>query len=244
MAVDGGGTDVRALVFDVFGTVVDWHGSIVEEGARLGAARGLAVDWARFANVWRGRYAGDGARAARRSALDPARRAALEETLAEFGIATLGEADKAAFNRVWHRLRPWPDSVAGLTRCGRGSRWRPSPTATSRCWSTWRSTAGCRGTASSRRGLTSPDPAVYRLAPELLDLPPERVMMVAAHGGDLRAARAVGLRTAFVTRPLEFGPDGRPERTPDPACDLVAADFLDLARQLGAYAVGGGPISW
>lgn len=241
MAVDGGGTDVRALVFDVFGTVVDWHGSIVEEGARLGEARGLAVDWARFANVWRGRYEPVMERVRRGdlpwTRLDALHRGMLEETLAEFGIATLGEADKAAFNRVWHRLRPWPDSVAGLTQLRARFTLATLSNGNVALLVNMAKHGGlpwdCILSAELARAY-KPDPAVYRLAPELLDLPPERVMMVAAHGGDLRAARAVGLRTAFVTRPLEFGPDGRPDLTPDPACGLVAADFLDLARQLGA----------
>lgn len=241
MAAGGGAAGVQALVFDVFGTVVDWHGSIVEEGARLGAARGLAVDWARFANAWRGRYEPAMERVRRGglpwTRLDALHRTMLEETLAEFGIATLGAADKAALNRVWHRLRPWPDSVAGLIRLRARFTLATLSNGNVALLVNMAKHAGlpwdCILSAELARAY-KPDPAVYRLAHELLDLSPEQVMMVAAHGGDLRAARAAGLRTAFVTRPLEFGPDATPDLTADPACDLVTTDFLDLARQLGA----------
>lgn len=245
MAVDGGGTDVRALVFDVFGTVVDWHGSIVEEGTRLGAARGLAVDWARFANAWRGRYEPAMERVRRGdlpwTRLDALHRAMLEETLAEFGIATLGEADKAAFNRVWHRLRPWPDSVAGLTRLRARFTLATLSNGNVALLVNMAKHGGlpwdCILSAELARAY-KPDPAVYRMAADLLGLRPDEVMMVAAHPDDLRAARAQGLRTAFVPRPLEFGraPGGSstPDVLPDPTFDVVATDFLDLAHRLGA----------
>lgn len=234
----------KALVFDVFGTVVDWRASVIREGEELGRKEGIEVDWATFADAWRGRYAPSMDRVRRGeipwTKLDDLHRASLEELLAEFGVHGLSENEKDHFNRAWHRLEPWPDAVEGLTRLK--SRYIIAPLSNGN--------VSLLTNLAKRAGLPwdlifsaelvrhyKPDPETYLSVPELLDLEPEQVMMVAAHPDDLRAARRCGLLTAYVPRPLEFGPGGEAE-PPDPACDLMAADFLELeasaARSLPA----------
>lgn len=230
---------VRALAFDVFGTVVDWRGSIIAEGERLNRTRGLTVDWASFADAWRGRYAPSMARVRRGDLpwtnLDGLHRLALDELLPTFGVSGLDEAEVDRLHRVWHRLRPWPDSVAGLTRLR--ERFILGTLSNGNVALLVNMAKGARLpwnvilSAELVRAY-KPDPVVYRSAADLLGLRPNQVMLVAAHQQDLRAAGAIGLRTAFVARPMEFGPDNPPDLTPDPAFDLVAADFLDLAQQL------------
>ena len=230
---------VRALVFDVFGTVVDWRGSIIAEGERLNRERNLAVDWARLADAWRGQYRPSMARVARGEVpwanLDALHRRSLDELRPAFGLAGLDEAATDDLNRVWHRLRPWPDSVAGMARLRARHILGTLSNGNVALLVNMAKGAGLPWDVIFSAELVrayKPDPIVYRSAADLLGLRPEQVMLVAAHQQDLRAAGAVGLRTAFVTRPLEFGPDNPPDLTPDPAFDLVATDFLDLARQL------------
>jgi 2-haloacid dehalogenase len=236
------GDEVKALVFDVFGTVVDWRGSVIREGEELARAKGLAVDWPRFADEWRREGYVAGMERIRRGELpwmkvDRLHRLKLDELLVEYRISGLDEAEIAHFNRVWHRLSPWPDSVSGLARLK--ERFIISPLSNG-------DLALLTNMAKARKlpwdcilsselfGAFKPDPRVYRGAADLLDLPPAALLMVAAHVGDLRAAQSVGLRTAFVPRPREWGPGGPVEPSPDPTFDLVAADFVDLAAQLGA----------
>jgi 2-haloacid dehalogenase len=232
----------QALVFDVFGTVVDWRGSIAAEGARLAREWGLAapIDWATFADAWRRRYRPSMERVARGelpwTTLDGLHRRSLEETLAEFGLAGLAEAQLAHLTTVWHRLAPWPDSVAGLARLRRRCIVATLSNGNVALLVHMARRAGlpwdCILSAELFRAY-KPVPRVYRGAADLLGLTPDQVMLVAAHQDDLRAAQRVGLRAAFVPRPLEFGPQGAPDPTPDPAFDYVATDVLDLARQLG-----------
>jgi 2-haloacid dehalogenase len=236
------GDEVKALVFDVFGTVVDWRGSVIREGEELARAKGLAVDWPRFADEWRREGYVAGMERVRRGELpwmkvDRLHRLKLDELLATYQVGGLDEAEIAHFNRVWHRLSPWPDSVSGLARLK--ERFIISPLSNG-------DLALLTNMAKARKlpwdcilsselfGAFKPDPRVYRGAADLLDLPPAALLMVAAHVGDLRAAQSVGLRTAFVPRPREWGPGGPVEPSPDPTFDLVAADFVDLAAQLGA----------
>ncbi|MDQ2695237.1 MAG: haloacid dehalogenase type II [Pseudomonadota bacterium] len=232
---------IRALTFDVFGTVVDWRGSIVREGEALAAARGLTVDWGRFADAWRAGYAPamDRVRHADLpwTRLDPLHRMILDRLLEEFRIAGLTEAEKDHFNRAWHRLAPWPDAVAGLARLRRRyivATLSNGPVALLVNMARHAGLAWDCILSAELSGHYKPDPQVYRMAVNLLDLPPAQVLMVAAHKDDLRAARREGLRTAFVRRPLEHGPEGRPDLAPDPAFDIVADDFHDLAQRLGA----------
>jgi 2-haloacid dehalogenase len=235
MTVDG----VQALVCDVFGTVVDYRATIIREGAALNRAKGLNVDWARFADEWRGRYRPSMDRVRRGELpwtnLDGLHRLSLDELLREFDVRGLSADETEHLNRVWHRLDPWPDSVPGLTRLKTRFVIAPLSNGNLALLTNMGKHAGlpwdCILSAELVRHY-KPDPEAYRSAPELLGLRPEQVMMVAAHQGDLRAARQEGLKTGFVMRPLEFGPQRIPDLTPDPDFDVVTGDFLDLARQL------------
>ena len=237
---------LRALTFDVFGTVVDWYGTLVEEGEALGRRLGLEVDWDELARAWRGRYrpAMDRVRHGElpRMGFDALHRMTLEEVLSERGIELPAE-ELDEYAQVWHRLRPWPDAVAGLERL-----------ADSYVLATLSNGGVGLLTEIAKRGRLAfdcilsgelwgtykPDPAVYLGAAQLLDLVPEQLMMVAAHAYDLKAARELGLRVAFVERPLEYGPRAEhPDLPPDPSFELVARDLEDLAAQLG-----GRPPAW
>jgi 2-haloacid dehalogenase len=239
MADDRAMTPIKALTFDVFGTVVDWRGSIIREGARLNAAKGLEVDWAQFADAWRGEYAPSMDRVRRGelpwTSLDALHRMSLDPLLVAFGIDGLTEGETADLSRVWHRLNPWPDSVAGLARLRERFIVATLSNGSVALLVDLARFAGlgwdCILSAELARAY-KPDPIVYRTAVALLDCAPDEVLMVAAHAADLRAARAVGLRTAYVPRPLEWGPDRALEPYTVGEFDLVASDFLDLARQL------------
>lgn len=232
---------VEALVFDVFGTVVDWRGSIVAEGEGINRAKALNVDWGAVADAWRGRYQPSMRRVMSGEVpwanLDALHRASLEEVLREFGIDAFSEAEKADLNRVWHRLRPWPDAVEGLTRLKHRYIIAPLSNGNVALLTEMAKTAGLPWDLILSAELArayKPDPRAYLTAVELLMRRPEQVMMVAAHQDDLRAAQSQGLQAGFVRRPLEFGPERRPDQTADPSFAVVASDFLDLARQLGA----------
>lgn len=232
---------VKALAFDVFGTVVDWRGTIIREGQALNATKDLSIDWAAFADAWRARYRPNMDRVARGElpwmSLDALHRRALDEVLAHFGVTTLSEDEKQRLNRVWHRLDPWPDAVPGLTRLRRAyilatlSNGNVALLVNMARRSTlpW----DCILSAELVRAY-KPDPRVYRMAHELLALAPDEVLLVAAHPADLRAARASGLRTAYIPRPLEHGPTTLPEPVQPGEFDVAARDFGDLAGQLGA----------
>ncbi len=234
-------SQVKALVFDVFGTVVDWRSSIAGEGRKLGQEKGITADWEAFADAWRGKYQPFMAKV--RSGelpwtkLDELHRMALEEVLAEFGITNLTEDDKSDFNRAWHRLNPWPDSVPGLYRLKGKFILGTMSNGNLALMTNMAKFAGLPWDCILGAELAKaykPDPKTYLTGAELLDLPPEQVMMVAAHQSDLLAAQKVGLKTAFVPRPLERGPGNTPDHTPDPSFDYVASDFVNLASQLGA----------
>ncbi len=227
--------DIRALTFDIFGTVVDWYGSIAAEVVRLG----LRTDGGRFALDWRAGYQ-PAMQEVRSGALpwtniDGLHRRILDRVLVAHGIA-LPEAEVAAFNRVWHRLDPWPDSAAGLARLkARYVLATLSNGNVSLLVDLARHGRLPFDTVFSAELFNhyKPDPEVYLGAARLLDLVPAQVMMVAAHPSDLRAAAACGLRTAYVKRPNEKGPGGALEPSRAGEFDITADDFLDLARQLG-----------
>ena len=232
---------LRALAFDVFGTVVDWRGSILREGPMLSAAKGLRVDWPAFADAWRGGYvpAMDRTRAAGSAwaDIDTLHRQILDALLPRFGLQALSEAELAELNRVWHRLMPWPDAVGGLNRL-RGR--YPISTLSNGNVSLLMNMARNAGLpwdcvlSGELIRKYKPDPEVYLMAARLLGCAPHELMLVAAHPSDLQGAQACGLRTAYVHRALEFGPDAPPRTARPEGFDLVAADFLDLAAQLGA----------
>jgi 2-haloacid dehalogenase len=233
-------SNLKALVFDVFGTVVDWRSTIVREGEELGRKKNLDVDWAAFADAWRSRYAPSMNRVRcgeiAWTNLDALHRASLEELLIEFGIENMSEEERDHLNRVWHRLEPWPDAVEGLTRLKERHVIAPLSNGNVALLVNMAKRAGLPWDLILSSELVrhyKPDLETYLSAPELLDLRPGRVMMVAAHPDDLRAAQKHGLKTAYVPRPLEFGP-GRNADPPDPSFDLVADDFIELAEKLGA----------
>src|ERR1700689_3118358 len=203
---------VKALVFDTFGTVVDWRGSIIEEGRAWEKTKGITVDWARFADRWRAGYAPSMDQVRKGDMpwtnLDHLHRALLEDLLTEFHIEGLSEEEKDHWNRVWHRLKPWPDSVAGLTRLKKKYTIAPLSNGNVALLADMAKHAGIPWDLILSAELArhyKPDREAYLIAVELLGLKPEEVTMVAAHRGDLEAARRCGLRTAFLHRPDEFG---------------------------------------
>jgi 2-haloacid dehalogenase len=234
---------VQMLVFDTFGTVVDWRSGIIAEGEALGRAKDLKVDWAKFADAWRAGY-GPSMNRVRRgelpwTKLDRLHRMVLDELLVNFKIEGLTEEEKRHLNLAWHRLKPWPDAVTGLTRLRK--RFVIAPLSNGNVslltnmakhgnipWDCIMSTELVR--------RYKPDRETYLMPGEFFDLETASVMMVAAHTGDLESAKALGLRTAYVHRPLEFGRD-RPDRTPQlpPAgqFDFLCNDFRELATRLG-----------
>lgn len=226
----------KVLAFDVFGTVVDWHGSIVREVSALR----LPVDPGQFAIAWRAGYRPAMARV--RSGelgwtkIDDLHRMILDDILVKFGLEDMDEAMRRHLNLVWHRLDPWPDAVEGLRRLK--SKFTICTLSNGNL--------GLLADMAKRAGLPwdlilsaevfrhyKPDPEAYLGVCEVFDVTPPEMMLVAAHQDDLAAARACGCRAAYVERRFEFGPTLPKDVSPDPANDWHATDFLDLARQLG-----------
>lgn len=225
----------RVLAFDIFGTVVDWHGSIVREMRE----RHPQVDADAFALAWRAGYQP----AMRRvmsgelgwTLIDALHRMILDELLPRFGLAHLDEAQRRDLNLVWHRLDPWPDAVRGLTRLksrvtictlSNGNLGLLTDMA-KRAGLPW----DCILSAEVFRAY-KPDPATYLGVARVFDLEPQQVMLVAAHHDDLAGARACGLQTAYIERPLEFGAARPKDVSPQPANDWHARDLEHLAELL------------
>jgi len=227
----------RVLAFAVFGTVVDWHGSIRREVEALG----LGVDGGAFALAWRAGYQP----AMRRvmsgelgwTLIDDLHRMILEQVLEQFGIRHLSEAEKRHLNKVWHRLDPWPDVVQGLTRLKVRYTICSLSNGNLGLLTNMAKHAGlpwdCVLSAEVFRAY-KPDPSVYLGVARVFDVAPAAVMLVAAHQDDLAAARACGLQTAYVERAAEFGANRLKDVSPVAANTLHARDFLDLADQLAA----------
>ncbi len=233
--------DIRALAFDVFGTVVDWRGSIVREGELLSATKGLKVDWPAFADAWRAGYkpAMDSTRGegAAWVDIDSLHRRILDSLLPRFGLQGLRADELDHLNRVWHRLMPWPDTVSGLNRLR--ARF-PISTLSNGNVSLLMNMARNAGLpwdcvlSGELIHKYKPDLEVYLMAARLLGVAPAQLMLVAAHPSDLAGAQRAGLRTAYVKRPLEYGAGVPGEPVGDLVFDLTATDFLDLAAKLGA----------
>ena len=231
---------IRALAFDVFGTVVDWRGSLIREGELLAKRKGVKADWAAFADAWRAGYhpAMDRVRKGDLpwTHIDRLHRMILDTLLPKFSLTGLDEGEIEDLNRAWHRLTPWPDAVPGLNRL-RGR--HVLATLSNGNVSLLVDMAKNAGLpwdcilSSELFGHYKPDPEVYRGAAQLLNLAPDEVMMVAAHPPDLKAAQKCGLKTAYVPRPLEYGPQST-LAPHDGRFDIVAESFLDLAKQLGS----------
>ena len=231
--------DIKVLAFDVFGTVVDWRSSVIAEGEQLGSAKGLNVDWATFADSWRAIYRPYMDRVGKGqlpwTKLDDLHRQMLEETLFKFGITALTNDEKEHLNRVWHRLNAWPDSIPGLQRLKSRFVITTLSNGNISLLTNMAKHAGlpwdCILSAENVKRY-KPDPEVYLLVPQLFDLKPEQVMMVAAHEHDLQSAQKHGLRAAYVHRPRERGAGKTSATPPAGRYDLLAKDFLDLADQL------------
>jgi 2-haloacid dehalogenase len=232
--------NLKVLVFDTFGTVVDWRSVIIEEGAALSKAKGFTLDWPAFADEWRGAY-GPSMNRVRTgelpwTKLDVLHRMSLDTLLAKHQITQLSEADKAQLNRVWHRGRPWPDSVAGLTRLK--TRFTIAPLSNGNI---------SLLTNMAKRGKLpwdcilgaelvrhyKPDPETYMSPVEFFDLTPPEVMMVAAHVPDLQVPKRLGLRTAYIHRPYERGSARAGEMPASGTFDFIVKDLQALATALG-----------
>jgi 2-haloacid dehalogenase len=236
-------TSVKALVFDTFGTVVDWRSSVIEEGVALGKAKGLQINWDDFADRWRLGYAPAMNKVRKGeiawTRLDDLHRIILEDLLKEFEIKNLNEQEIVSFSHVWRRLKPWPDSVEGLTRLKKRYVIAPLSNGNIALMANLAKFGGLPWDAILGAELVKhykPDDEVYLSAPYFLDLKPREVMMCAAHAGDLEAARRNGLRTGFIARPNEFGSGsaGVADKVKPGDFDLVAVSTVDLARQMGA----------
>ena len=230
---------VEALLFDTYGTLVDWRASVRDELTAFGRARGLAHDWDAFLDAWKACYR-PGMDAVNRgeaswTTIEAIYRRRLVELLAVRAI-TLGDDDVEHLKHVWWRLRPWPDTVPGLTRLKRRAIIAPLSNASFAGMVHLARFAGlpwdCVITAENARRY-KPHPDVYRTALTLLGLAADRVMMVAAHNYDLAAAQALGLRTAFVPRPLEYGPGQTTDLVAEGKWDVVVDSVEELAAALG-----------
>ena len=230
---------IRALLFDVFGTVVDWHGSIVREGALLGARLNITRDWSAFADAWRAGYmpAMDRVRKGRLPwmNIDALHRLILDDLLFKFDLDHLTEPEKDQLNRVWHRLMPWPDSVGGLNLLKASL---PIATLSNGNVSLLMNMARNAGLpwdvifSAELFGQYKPDLEVYQKAAAYLGFANNEVMLVAAHPGDLEAAKKAGLRTAFVSRPMEYGALSKAENADNHHFDFKVASFYELANSL------------
>ena len=233
-------TDIRALVFDVFGTLVDWHGSIAREVTTLLGPRGIAVDGEAFADAWRDQYqpAMEEVRAGRIpfSKLDVLHRRNLDVVLRDLGLdARVDEPMRRELNLAWHRLDAWPDVTPGLHRLR--TRFRIAPCSNGnislmadlarRNDFAWDAILGAELARDYK-----PKAVVYLSAAAAFDAEPGQTLMVAAHSSDLQAAAAAGLRTAFVARPAEHGP-GRGETHASVPVDIEVGGLGELADRLG-----------
>jgi 2-haloacid dehalogenase len=228
---------VKALFFDVFGTLVNWRTSIAREAEAMLKPKAVALDYFAFADAWRGEYQGamEEVRAGRIGfcKLDILHRRNLELTLNRFGVSNLSEEEKR--NLAWHRLDAWPDVPAGLSRLKRGYVIAPVSNGNISLMVDLARHNGFPWDAilgAEIAGDYKPKPRVYLAAAEAVDVKPEACMMVAAHSSDLAAAAALGLGTAHVARPNEHGP-GRGEAAPKIATDLAVKSIEELAAKLG-----------
>ncbi len=231
--------EIKALTFDVFGTVVDWRSSIIEEGRKLGLLKGIEADWVSVAHAWRRRYnpAMERVRSGERGwiKLDQLHRENLLEVLEEHHIGNLDDAEIDEFNRAWHRLAPWPDSVAGLTRLKRKFILATLSNGNIALMVNMAKHGGLPWDAilgAETARAYKPQPEAYLRAADNLGLEPRQVMMVAAHNGDLIQAGKLGFHTAFIHRPTEYGPQQKSDLEPAQEYDFVADSLLDLAEKL------------
>jgi 2-haloacid dehalogenase len=232
---------VKALVFDVFGTVVDWRTSLIDDFTAWGDRRGIRADWTALVDGWRAVYAASMDEVRKHPEhgyviLDVLHRRSLEKLVAQMAITDLTDADLDYLTTGWHRLHAWPDSVAGLTRLKTRYIISPLSNGNVALLTNMAKFAGLPWDLVMSAELFQhykPDPEVYLGAAKLLGLRPEQVMMVAAHNYDLKAAHKLGLRTGFVARPAEYGPLQKYDFEATGPWDVVAKDFGGVADQMG-----------
>ena len=235
---------IEALIFDVFGTVVDWRTGVAREVEAFFAESDRTVDPVAFADSWRAKYqpSMEQIRSGRRgyTVLDVLHRENLDATLAELGLDDAVDDDgRARLNRAWEKLPPWPDVAPGLEALHSRYLLAPCSNGSIGMMARLARFAGLPWDAIVGAEIAhdyKPQAAVYTASAAALGLAPEAVMMVAAHNFDLAAAREAGLTTAFVSRPEEYGdgPVGRPDLAPSDDWEAVVPDFMALARQMGA----------
>jgi 2-haloacid dehalogenase len=231
---------IRALLFDTFGTVVNWRDSVIDDFRSFGRRVGIDVDWEAFVDEWKAAYR-PGMDAVRTgkwpwTRVDRIYRLKLDDIIPKYGLNRLGEEERTHLNHVWHRLTPWPDAVGGLDRLKRGYVIAPLSNSDLDCLVSMAKHAALPWDVIFCAEVFrhyKPDPEVYLQAIALLSLAPSEVMMVAAHNYDLRAARTHGMATAFVPRPTEYGPGQTTDLEPEEDWDIVAGDFEALASRLG-----------
>ena len=233
---------VKALLFDVFGTVVDYRSTIIREGNRINNEKNLEIDWALIADKWRGKYRptlnlilnGE----MPWTKLDNIHHQALLDILDELNINSLSYDEVENLNRIWHRLSPWGDSVEGLTRLKEKYIISPLSNGNISLLTNMAKYSKLPWDLILSPELIQsykPDEKVYLMASNYLDLKPQEIMMVAAHQYDLQAAKKLGFHTAYIFRPLEFGYEkiNHLELAPNCEYDYIANDLVDLARLLG-----------
>lgn len=231
--------ELRAILFDTFGTLVDWRGSLIVSLGAWGGEQDLSADWAGLADAWRGEYVPSmtEVRQGKRpwTDLDTLQRESLARLAPRFGL----RLDDAALDQLtlhWHRLRPWPDSAPGLARLRHRFLLAPLSNGNTALLVDLARYAGLGFDTIFGADVFQhykPDPETYLGACRLLSAAPGQVMMCAAHNGDLAAARSCGLRTAFVARPTEHGPAQSGDRAPEQDWDVVAPSMEALAEHLG-----------
>lgn len=232
--------DIKALTFDVFGTVVDWRSSIAREGEVFAKRHSInGIDWVKFAESWRAGYTPSMNRVRNGEIpwanIDELHKSILNKLILKYGIEGISYEDKNDFNRAWHRLSPWPDVLGGLKRLRSKFVIATLSNGNVSLLTNMAKNAGLPWDCILSAELSKhykPDPEVYKTAVGLLGLHPYQVMMVAAHNFDLEAAKQIGMKTAYVHRPLEFGPDKDLEQISIEDFDFVAKDFESLAEIL------------
>jgi 2-haloacid dehalogenase len=228
------------LVFDTFGTVVDWRGTIIAEGRQLSKAKGVEVDWAAFADAWRAEY-GPSMNRVRKgdlpwTNLDGLHRMSLDSLLPRFKLNGLSETEIVHLNRVWHRCRPWPDSVPGLTRIRTRYLIAPMSNGNIALLTNMAKLGGLPWDCILGAELVQrykPDPETYLSPAKFFALERSEVMMVAAHQPDLRVPKELGLRTAYIHRPYEGGTSGGGTMPARGAYDFIVNDIGELASAIG-----------
>jgi 2-haloacid dehalogenase len=234
-------SEIKALTFDVFGTVVDWRSGVAREAEAVLAPRGHALDWGAFADGWRARYVPSMAKVARGErpfvALDTLHRENLVDLLTEKDIGGLPEAEIDRLNLAWHRLDPWPDVLEGMARLKRRFTLASLSNGNVALMVDMAKRAGLPwdvilGAEVAR--AYKPSPEAYDATARMMALAPGECLMVAAHPTDLAAAATRGFRTAYVHRPLERGPGREAKRPAAGTFDYAVDSFAELAVALGA----------